>query len=118
VELRQLRYFLVVAEELSFSRAPDRLQMTQPPLSAQIRQLEEELEVVLFERTTRKVELTAAGRLFQQSTRQLLDQLDGNVQDARRAAKGEWGRLALGFVPSAAGEDLPPVLRLLPGPVR
>ncbi|MEU5592666.1 LysR family substrate-binding domain-containing protein [Streptomyces sp. NPDC020298] len=57
------------------------------------------------------MELTSAGRLFQQSTRDLLDQLDSNVRDARRAAKGEWGRLALGFVPSAAGEDLPPVLR-------
>lgn len=111
MELRQLRYFLVVAEELSFSRAADRLNMTQPPLSAQIRQLEEELEVVLFERTTRRVDLTAAGRLFQRSTRELLDQLDANVEDARRAAKGEWGTLALGFVPSAAGEDLPPVLR-------
>ncbi|GHE56063.1 LysR family transcriptional regulator [Streptomyces capitiformicae] len=111
VELRQLQYFLAVAEELNFSRAADRLNMTQPPLSAQIRQLEEELDVVLFERTTRKVRLTAAGRHFQKSTRELLTQLDSNIADARRAAKGEWGRLALGFVPSATIETLPPILR-------
>ncbi|MEU2425483.1 LysR family transcriptional regulator [Streptomyces sp. NPDC007851] len=111
MELRQLQYFLAVAEELNFSRAADRLNMTQPPLSAQIRQLEEDLDVVLFERTTRKVKLTAAGRHFQQSTQELLSQLDTNVMDARRAAKGEWGRLSLGFVPSATIETLPPILR-------
>nr|WP_241266666.1 LysR family transcriptional regulator [Streptomyces scabichelini] len=109
--MRQLRYFLVVAEELNFSSAADRLNMTQPPLSVQIRQLEEELDVVLFERTTRRVKLTAAGRAFQESTQELLDQLRSNVEDARRAAKGEWGRLALGFVPSATTENLPPILR-------
>lgn len=111
MELRQLQYFLVVAEELNFSSAAQRLNMTQPPLSVQIRQLEEELDVVLFERTTRKVKLTAAGRAFQQTTQELLNQLHRNVEDARRAAKGEWGRLALGFVPSATTESLPPLLR-------
>ncbi|MCW8378735.1 LysR family transcriptional regulator [Streptomyces justiciae] len=111
MELRQLQYFLAVAEELNFSRAADRLNMTQPPLSAQIRQLEEELGVVLFERSTRRVTLTAAGRHFRQSTQELLKQLRRNVDDARRAAKGEWGTLALGFVPTATTEILPPILR-------
>jgi len=111
VELRQLQYFLAVADELNFSRAADRLNMTQPPLSAQIRQLEEELDVVLFERTTRKVRLTAAGRHFQRSTQELFNQLHTNIVDARRASTGEWGRLALGFVPSATIETLPLILR-------
>ncbi|WP_069870841.1 LysR family transcriptional regulator [Streptomyces malaysiensis] len=111
MELRQLQYFLAVAEELNFSRAADRLNMTQPPLSAQIRQLEEELDVVLFERSTRKVKITAAGLLFKQSTQELFSQLRKNIDDARRAAKGEWGKLALGFVPSTTVEILPPILR-------
>ncbi|MFI7143038.1 LysR family transcriptional regulator [Streptomyces massasporeus] len=111
MELRQLEYFLAVAEELNFSRAAVRLSMTQPPLSAQIRRLEEEMDVLLFERTTRQVRLTAAGRLFQQSARRLLAQLRDDVLDAQRAARGEVGRLALGFVPSATIEILPPLLR-------
>lgn len=111
MELRQLEYFLAVAEELNFSRAAARLSMTQPPLSAQIRRLEEEMDVQLFERTTRQVRLTAAGRLFQQSAQRLLAQLRSDVLDAQRAAKGEVGRLVLGFVPSATIENLPPLLR-------
>ena len=111
MELRQLQYFLVVAEELNFSRDADRLNMTQPPLSAQIRQLEDELAVTLFERSTRKVTLTAAGEAFQRSTKRLVNQLDSNVIEAQRIAKGEIGQLTLGFVPSAMAEILPPILR-------
>ncbi|MEB3371274.1 LysR family transcriptional regulator [Saccharopolyspora mangrovi] len=111
MELRQLQYFLVVAEELNFSRAADRLNMTQPPLSAQVRQLEDELAVTLFERSTRKVTLTPAGEVFQRSTKRLLSELDSNVVEAQRVAKGEIGQLSLGFVPSATAEILPPILR-------
>lgn len=111
MELKQLRYFVAVAEELSFSRAAERLHMTQPPLSAQIRGLEEDLGVQLFERSTRSVCLTAAGELFLDEMRLLLSQLEQSVRAARRVGHGEVGRLALGFVPSAASETLPPLLK-------
>jgi DNA-binding transcriptional LysR family regulator len=111
MELRQLEYFMVVADELNFSRAAERLNMTQPPLSTQIRALEKEIGVELFVRSTRKVMLTEAGELFQASTRRLLAQLQDNVDRARSAALGEIGQLALGFVPSATTELLPPILR-------
>ncbi|MFE5563389.1 LysR substrate-binding domain-containing protein [Amycolatopsis japonica] len=111
MELRHLEYFLVVADELSFSRAAERLNMSQPPLSTQIRALEKEMGVELFVRSTRKVALTEAGELFRASTRRLLAQLQDNVDRARSAALGEVGQLALGFVPSATTELLPPILR-------
>jgi DNA-binding transcriptional LysR family regulator len=111
VELRQLEYFLAVAEELNFSRAAQRLNMSQPPLSVQIRQLEKELELSLFERSTRRVQLTAAGEVFRQSATRLLRQLQDDVAEARAVANGLAGQLALGFVPSATIEILPPILR-------
>jgi DNA-binding transcriptional LysR family regulator len=111
MELRQLEYFMAVADELNFSRAAERLNMTQPPLSTQIRALEKEIGVELFARSTRKVMLTEAGELFRASTRRLLAQLQDNIDRARSAALGEIGQLALGFVPSATTELLPPILR-------
>ena len=111
MELRQLEYFVVVAEELNFSRAAERLHMTQPPLSTQIRALETEVGAVLFERSTRKVRLTEAGELFYASSRRLLSQLRDNVTQARSAASGKIGQLSLGFVPSATTELLPPIMR-------
>jgi DNA-binding transcriptional LysR family regulator len=112
VELRQLEYFLVVAEELNFRRAAERLHMTQPPLSQAIRQLEQELELTLFERTTRQVRLTAAGEVFRQRVIRLLRQLNEDVVEARGVANGLAGQLGLGFVPSATLEILPPLLRV------
>lgn len=101
MELRHLRYFLVVAEELHFGRAATRLHITQPPLSQQIRQLEDELGVALFERTKRRVRLTEAGHVFQESARQMLDQAEQAVRTAQRVHRGEVGSLTVGFVGSA-----------------
>lgn len=111
MELRQLEYFVTVAEELNFSRAAERLNMTQPPLSTQIKALESEIGVQLFERSTRNVRLTRAGELFWASSRRLLNQIQDNVSQARSAASGQIGQLALGFVPSATIELMPPILR-------
>jgi DNA-binding transcriptional LysR family regulator len=87
VELRQLRYFVAVAEELHFGRAADRLHMSQSPLSRAIRELERELGVVLFVRTTRRVELTSAGLVLLERSRRALAEIDGAVAGARRAAE-------------------------------
>jgi DNA-binding transcriptional LysR family regulator len=99
VELRQLRYFVAVAEELHFGRAAERLHMSQSPLSRAIRELERELGFVLFVRTTRRVELTAAGSALLERARLALAEVDLAVDDARRAARSEPGVLAVGYAP-------------------
>ncbi|SIR01220.1 transcriptional regulator, LysR family [Peribacillus simplex] len=111
MELRQLKYFTVVAEELHFGRAAMRLQMTQPPLSQQILQLESELGVKLFERTKRHVELTNAGKIFLQEVRQVLTKLEGAKASALRAQNGLVGQLVVGFVGSATFDILPIIVR-------
>ena len=97
VELRHLRYFIAVAEELNFSRAAERMHMAQPPLSAAIRQLERDLEVDLFVRTTREVRLTVAGRAFLQGARRTLADAERAAEDAKRAAAGELGHLRIAY---------------------
>ncbi|MGV5329913.1 LysR family transcriptional regulator [Pseudomonas aeruginosa] len=101
MELRHLRYFIAVAEELHFGCAAERLGISQPPLSQQIQALEEEIGARLFERTNRRVELTDAGRLFLDESRQVLAQVDKAVLLARRAHLGELGELKIGFTSSA-----------------
>jgi len=112
MELRHLRYFVAVAEELHFSRAAARLRIAQPPLSQQIRHLEHELGVALFNRTRRHVELTAAGRAFLEESRRMLAQAERAARIAQRVGGGEVGQLAIGFVPSADLDLLPRVLRV------
>ncbi len=112
MELRLLRYFVAVAEELHFSRASARLHIAQPPLSRQIRQLEEEIGVQLLHRTKRHVALTEPGRAFLASARAILAQVDGAVLQAQRMAQGEEGQVSIGMVSSVAfGDALPRLLR-------
>lgn len=106
-ELRHLRYFVAVAEELNFSRAARRLQMAQPPLSVAIRQLEQEVGAELFLRTSREVKLTEAGRTLLDGARRTLADAERAVNAARRAAAGELGSLRLAFSWSARFETLP-----------
>jgi len=107
VELRQLRYFVAVAEELHFRRAAARLHISQPPLSQQIARLEEELGFTLLVRTRRRVELTPAGAAFLRDARSLLAELETAVSTARRVQCGEAGVLRVGFVGSALLSTVP-----------
>lgn len=113
MELRHLRYFRAVAEELHFGRAADRLVMAQPPLSRQIRQLERELGCTLLSRTTRSVELTPAGRAFLTRTVEILTAVEDAGAQARRIADGAEGRLVIGCVGSATYSLLPRLARAL-----
>ena len=112
MELRHLRYFVAVAEELHFGRAAERLHMTQQPLSQQIRQLETELGVLLFHRTKRRVQLTEPGLAFLGEARQILLKADRAVEMVRQVAQGESGRLKVGFSGFATYSILPKVLRI------
>ncbi len=112
MELRHLHYFIAVAEELHFSRAAERLCISQPPLSQQIRDLEDELGVKLFERTKRHVQLTEAGKVFLERSYLVLAQLEQAIEATQRIGRGEVGRLAIGFVDSATYTLLPDILRV------
>lgn len=112
-ELRQLRYFVVVAEELNFSRAATRLHMAQPPLSVAIRRLEDELGTDLFVRTSREVKLTGAGEALLEGARRTLAEAERAVSAARRAGAGALGRLRLAFSWSARFDTLPALARAL-----
>jgi DNA-binding transcriptional LysR family regulator len=110
MELRHLRYFVTVAEELHFGRAAEKLHIAQPPLSQQIQQLERELGFSLFLRANRRVTLTAAGAVFLQDVTRSLQSIEQAVRAARRADRGDTGTLALGFSTSATFEVLPALL--------
>lgn len=109
VELRHLRYFVAVAEELSFTRAAARLRTAQPSLSQQIRQLEKELGVRLLDRSRHHVAVTNAGRVFLRQARDILGRVDHAGQLARQAADGKAGDLSVGTFPSADVRILPVV---------
>src|SRR4029450_2322310 len=107
VELRHLRYFIAVAEELNFSHAAKRLRMAQPPLSVAIRQLEQELGTELFVRTSREVRLTEAGTTLLEGAHRTLAEADAAMAATRRVAGGELGTLRVGYNWSAGFETLP-----------
>lgn len=111
MELRQLRYFIAVAEESGFSRAAKRLHVSQPPLSSQIKSLETELGARLFERSNRGVSLTAAGLVFLEEARAALSRLEHAKAKAIEAGRGEIGTLSVGFVSIADYSILPPALK-------
>lgn len=113
VDLRRLRYFVAVAEEQHFGRAAERLHMAQPPLSQAIRRLEADLGVQLFSRTTRRVELTEAGRAYLSDTREILAGVDRAADHARRVAAGTTGHVSIGCVGSATYSLLPALSRRL-----
>lgn len=108
MELRHLRYFVAVGEELHFTRAAERLGIKQPPLSVQIRQLEEEIGTPLFHRLTRGVELTEAGMLLLDDARQILDQVERAKARAQSRARGETGRIQVGFAGATYFQPLVP----------
>lgn len=110
MELRHLRYFLVVAEEGHFTRAAERLGMQQPPLSQQIRALEDELGFALFRRHPKGAALTVGGEAFLAEARAILKQVDTAVERAGRVSRGVEGSLSVGFTSSAAAHHLIPAL--------
>ena len=111
LELRHLRYFVAVAEELHFGRAALRLNLAQPPLSQQIRKLEEILGYTLFTRTSRSVSLTTAGGAFLESARRTLRNVQRDLEEARSIGRGEVGSLHVGFVGSGMLTTLPAIFR-------
>lgn len=113
MQLRHLRSFVAVAEELHFGRAAERLFLAQSSVSAQIRRLEQDLETRLFDRTSRNVTLTEPGRVLLDRARRLLAEAETTQRDVRRATRGEVGVLDLAFVDSAAYALLPRLLRML-----
>lgn len=111
VELRHLRYFVAVAEELHFGRAADRLKVAQPSLSQQIRKLERQIGADLFDRTNRRVELTAAGAALLPGATRTLEDAGTAIEQARDAAAGVSGHLTVGFIETAAITVVPQAVR-------
>jgi len=110
-DIRHLRHFIAVAEEKHFRIAAERLNMTQPPLSQSIKKLEEELDVILFDRSKKKVELTSVGAVFLEGAYEMLEKMAQLENDTRRAAAGMIGRLNIGFTGSAVYDVLPWTVR-------
>src|ERR1700740_3008267 len=111
MELRHLRYFKAVADELNFTRAASGLRVAQSAVSSQIQDLENELGAVLLERTRRRGRLTAAGEAFGEATERILRSVEDASRQARRIGHGEYGTLAVGFIGSQSHEWMPRVLK-------
>ena len=111
MELRRLKYFVAVAEELHFGRAAERLDMAQPPLSRQIAQLERDLDVRLFDRSRAQIRLTPAGEVLLERARAILDQIDSAFREVTRIGQGSAGRLRIAFVGSASHGVLPTIIK-------
>ncbi|MDJ0534631.1 MAG: LysR family transcriptional regulator [Xenococcaceae cyanobacterium MO_207.B15] len=111
MELRHLKYFVAVAEELHFGRAAEKVQITQPVISDQIRRLEQELGVKLFFRTKRIVELTEPGKIFFKDAKQILERVDRAVSAVQKAERGELGSLIIGYTGPALYTLLPKIIR-------
>jgi DNA-binding transcriptional LysR family regulator len=110
IEMHRLRYFVVVAQELHFRVAASKLHIAQPPLTKQIKKLEDDVGVPLFKRTRRHVELTPAGQVFLAQAKNILALVDQAADAARRAGRGEFGELEIGYASSADLEVLPRVI--------
>jgi len=111
IDLRQLRYFVTLADTLHFGRAATLLHISQPPLSRQVAALEEELGVSLLKRSTRLVELTAAGRHFHEQAKRIIAGLETAVRSTQAIERGELGVLRVGFTMAAAWSVLPPLIK-------
>jgi len=111
MEVRHLRYFCVLAEQLHFTKAAQLLNVAQPALSHQIKQLEEELGAQLMERSNRRVRLTAAGEVFRDRAARILEQLDQAARETARVGQGDAGSLVVGVVSTAVCSVLPAILR-------
>lgn len=111
MELRHLRYFCVVADELNLTRAAQRLHMAQPPLSRQIKQLEEEIGAILFERSRQGLALTTAGQFFYEHALQILEKVDTTSAATRRIDRSNLLMFGIGFVPSVFYGQLPQLIR-------
>lgn len=112
MDIRKLKYFIAVAEELHFHRAAEKLHMTQPPLTQQIQALEHELGVKLFERNKRQVRLTPAGAVFYEEASRVLSQLERSIQTVQLASQGIIGHLNIAFIGSAEGGIMVDVLKI------
>lgn len=112
IELRHLKYFVSLAEELHFGKAAKRLMISQPPLSQQIKQLEEELQVTLFHRTNRHVELSEAGKVFYEKAVEILNLVEFSCKETQSIGKGEIGKLTLAFTVSSTLELLPKIISI------
>lgn len=111
MQIHQLKYFITVAEELHFGKAAKRLNISQPPLSQQIKKLENNLGVLLFNRTKRKVELTEVGNLFLQDAYKILEQIETSTNKVEQYTQGEIGELNLGYSSYCIFDVLPMVLK-------
>ncbi|MEH7140760.1 LysR family transcriptional regulator [Priestia megaterium] len=109
MDIKQLIYFLTIAEEGNISRAAERLHMAQPPLSQQLKLLEEELGVILFERNTRRMQITDAGQLLQNRAQQIIELMEKTSKELNDLKEGSQGVLSIGTI-SSAGETLVPIM--------